>query len=351
MDLHPKFKAIFILIIIFSNLIIFHCQYNKSNRYEKLKTHRNSLKGFISLNFILEKLKEIVSDPENIIYFALGVMSVFNSSFDTFYKKIKTIFQYVRPCFEIINEIGMELPGAVDLNKLNENQIFKQVDSYFFAVENKEEYCNLVQEEIRETFIEANGERNGNSRDWKSNFNKIPVLPYVTYWIYSKIISDEEKCKIIYLQQTPKTQNKIVEIFGSLREYEYQCIYFSGVNCEDLNSEQFGLLNFILKVYNHYKIIDSAKTCIINLITSAEPSNPLRKIYEEYILNYVIDSVFGFFIKIFDLDYFKWMKIVYDIINLGYELAELYERVTEDLPFKFGQIFGKVIIILKSLFE
>lgn len=39
----------------------------------------------------------------------------------------------------------------------------------------------------------------------------------------------------------------------------------------------------------------------------------------------------------------------YYLIELGLQLKELYDEITEDVPFKIGKLVGKAIVIAESL--
>ena len=61
--------------------------------------------------------------------------------------------------------------------------------------------------------MKATEEGFGNSDDWKSTYNKVPLLLSMTYWVSSKVVSK------IYIN-APNTQNKIRSKYSSLMEYE-----------------------------------------------------------------------------------------------------------------------------------
>ena len=97
------------------------------------------------------------------------------------------------------------------------------------------------------------------------------------------------------------------------------------------------------------ELIDKTKFCLVNMFNLGEKNEPVIKIFEKSGLNDALATAVWTIENIFTFGAWGEIKGGYYIIQLGLDIAHAYQLTTEDLAFKIGKIFGKGMMIGKSL--
>ncbi len=151
-----------ILLVIISNSILNNCDKinrvkNRRNQFKHNSKHHKVLSK--AQIFIFDKLSEYATEPKNIFYFSLGILSVLNSSWEKFYKDIKPKIEHFEPCVKSVknflpnDDSNKEKEENGELEKQKEN--YKTFESEFLKRPNKEAYCKIKQSKIKKNYKKA----------------------------------------------------------------------------------------------------------------------------------------------------------------------------------------------------
>lgn len=210
MKLTKNLKALILLFIICFNSV--ESTYKNSLKLRKIRINRSSKtskksKNGTIMSTVFNYLKKEVTDPENILYFVLGVLSVFWTSIEEFYHKfrpkvgiLKTCISAAKISFKVVSET---LDQKDDEDKELEKN--RELLSFLAAMESKEKqknYCEKVKREIDNVFDEAELKKNDR------NYGPLDLL--LLWWNQNgkkSFVSNEEYCDQVDILK--KEENKI----------------------------------------------------------------------------------------------------------------------------------------------
>jgi hypothetical protein len=341
-----KIKVYLLLTILLSNMLIFNCDQIKRSKIRS-KLSRNRSKGV--LDMITNTLKGLVTNPENIFYFILGIITVFHSSAEDFYKQVKSVIDRFRPCleaslkmFERVDElVNPEEKAELD-KKANE---VKQVDYMFPKEVDKEKYCENRKEQIEDYY--------------KSAVKEMPemkgadtgIFSYIAsagIWFHYKSESMRNKCEMFKILNAKKTEQEIIKNYHNIYQYISQCYFFLELDCDEFKPDTGSIWGFITMAYKYYSLYGSTKECIANIFKNHPDDKNLLKVDHSFAIN-AASTIVGAVANILTLGAWGGVKGGFYLIQLGVDLYNFYNKKTEDIPFNLGKLFGKGILAAKSL--
>lgn len=285
-----------------------------------------------------------MTDPENILYFGLGVLSVFNTYFDTLYRNIQPVIAKFRQCATSVVDAIKLVGTTLETKDKEEDSISKDKNIIEFLANMKDNasqiaYCKKVKAENEEIYDRAEVKKNDRDYDIFDLF----ALFFKTT-VGKKFATSTEYCQQVYTLK-PKHQAEIAERFTSIENYIQQCMYFKELDCDKINAEP-GIMDFIGKAYKYYKVINSVKTCIVNVLGSDDTkSNQFQKSF----LHDIIAGAVGVTANIFTFGAWGGIKGGYWLIQLAIDLKTAYDDTMKDLAFNIGKLIGKGVMIAKSI--
>lgn len=344
MKFGKQLKAILILFIICISALQNNCRRSKFTSNKLLKSKSKTVNKSKALGFIWDYLKNKMTDPENILYFVLGVLSEFSSFFETLYKTIQPWIKKFRPCVEAVIDTFKEVAAKIEEKTKEQEEIERNTELMALYTKTKDPalqkaYCVKVKQENENIFAQAEVKKL--DRDYDV-FSLIGLLFNTT--VAKSFASSKEYCERVFILKN-KDQNNISLSYGSLEIYMTQCMFFRDLDCDKFTTET-GFGNFIGKAYKYYTIVSNIKTCITNAI---EIDKDTASTFTKSIVFDSIKGGAGLVANIFTLGIWGGVKGGYYIVRLAVDLAKAWENLTDHLAFTLGQTFGKGIMIAKSI--
>lgn len=370
MKLVKNFSGILILVLIALNIFVSSCEKIQFSKSKKLTRNKYQKKSFYKarvniIRTILDKLEKALKDPQNVIFFSLGVTSEFVADAEKAYKEIKDIIGTFSPCYSVISK-------AYEAYKLNEseneiknlasNTSMKLVEENLNKQLDKKEYCQNIQKEIHKTFIDATFEqepKNDGIYGALVKFTPDSLLD-ISYTIASKVVDNEEFCGRPIWGNCPILQAQLIKKFNNLDEYYKECKFFSSLDCNVFSPEKIDtslwteIWVFIKKAYSYYKLVKTTAKCMNNLFKESKDdklknAKIANKIFnEEEIIKNALATTIGIITNILTFGTWGGIQGGYYIVDLALKIKEFYDKFSEDLEFKIGKLVGKAIAIAKG---
>lgn len=342
MKLTKEIKAIFLLIIICLNAVESSTKYTSvrlSKRVHHKKSKNRSKDGEETiLSQVIKYLKKEITDPENILYFVLGVLSVFWESIEEVYHNLKPKLGVLKTCisaakisFKMISEA---LSNDEEDAALEKNEDLLKFIAAMGTKDKQKDYCLKVQSEIDQIFDEAELKKNDR------NYGPIDLL---VLWFNQNgkksFVSNKEYCDQVDILKK-RRQINIIESYGSIKQYKQQCIYFKDLDCQTMEVET-GIIDFIKTAHKYFKYVHTIEKCIVKVLGEND--------FIEESIKSALSSVAGFAANIFSFGAWGGIKGAYKIFKLAKDLKKKYDDFKKDLAFNVGQIVGRGIEIAKSI--
>lgn len=133
-------------------------------------------------------------------------------------------------------------------------------------------------------------------------------------------------------------------------KFEYECKIVDKLDCQKM-TEKKGVFDFISKIYSYYSLGNDLINCIKTKIpesTSNENDNGLIKKAAELTFGIAMGFVRAA-ANFSTCGIWGLIKSTYYILKFVYDLYKLASEYINDPAFKLGQLFGKGIMIVKSM--
>jgi len=256
-----------------------HKSQTKSHRRSSSKVHsrRNVTKFDLKEKAmeIFEKLKEYLTDPINIFYFILGIISSFNDKVESIYNKIKEYVEAIEPCISTFKtayeayktykqpEVSLKIPEAL-----------REVEEAFNKIDSKKQYCEKTKEQIETNYERAMDEHLKNQGIVGETVSSIAPKFFKSLAIktFGKLNDNWNYCMFIRYGECPHMKMEIKKIYKNPFTYEKQCIYFHELDCDNFKPEVNGLWEFIKKADSFYSFVETCGTCIYNIVNGVNAS-------------------------------------------------------------------------------
>jgi hypothetical protein len=346
-----KIAKIILILVVLLNVFVGNCE--RVNRYKRernrrLKHHRVAMKAKNIFETIQSKLSEFAADPWNILYFSLGILSIFDSTIEEIYEDVKTKKGIYENCLETVKKaFPANFNSESDMNDTNigENQAVQNPqirefeNNFQMMKEQKSDFCNKMQEQLYKNYWEAhrlNTQHDIEIPDWEHTLNG--------YWRYHTS-SWEDICSYKPERATSKFEEIIEKKFRSVDDYKQQCLFFGQMDCSAFDQNVTSTWDFIFKVKKYYDTAMNAKNCVMGVYSTDQnddnsTGNSSPSVTWEWASSYMTTVLNAYTMG--------GIKAVYYLAELAYELSTIPDLV-EDIPFKIGQIFGKAARIVKTL--
>lgn len=335
---------------------------SKSKRHRS-HSKRNHTKFDMKLQAaqLFEKIKAFVSDPSNIFYFILGIISAFNEKVEGIYHKIKDFIGAIKPC------IATFKTAYAAYAKLTEGPIeshisgpLKNVEEAFNKHEGKKEYCEKTKEQIYQNFENALDEDIKNQGIIGEVYSKMTpgIIKNLTTKIISSTSSEWNYCMSIRYGKCPLMQEEILKKYKNPFIYEQQCLYFHNLNCNNFSPDTNGLWEFVKKADKLYDFLGTSGKCIHSIVnevegTSGDKSQEFRNLLKEIfpkdqLIKDAMAAAIGVILNITTLGAWGGLKAGYYILDLSEKIEKYYKDALKDAPFKIGNILGNGMLIAKT---
>ena len=343
MKLTKQIKAILLLVIICVNAVESSSKYTNV-RLSKRVHHKNNKSSSKDdneetiLSQVMKYLKKEITDPENILYFVIGVLSVFWEALEEVYHKMRPKIAVLKTCISA-SKISFKLISEALSNDEEDSALEKNEDLLKFIAamgtkEKQRDYCLKVQSEIDQIFDEAELKKNDR------NYGPIDLL---VLWFNQtgkkSFVSNQEYCDQVDILKKRRQMN-IIEKYGSIKQYKQQCIYFKDLDCQTMEVET-GIIDFIKTAHKYFKYVHTIEKCIVKVLGEND--------FIEESIKSALSSVAGFAANIFSFGAWGGIKGAYKIFKLAQDLKKKYDHFRRDLAFNVGQIVGRGIEIAKSI--
>lgn len=344
MKLTKNLKALILLFIICFNAV--ESTYKNSMKLRKIRISRSSKTSKKSkdgegsiMSTVFNYLKKELTDPENILYFVLGVLSVFWSSIEEFYHKFRPKVGILKTCISAAKISFKVVSESLDQKDDEDKELEKNHEllTFLAKMESKEKqknYCEKVKREIDGVFDEAELKKNDR------NYGPLDLL--LLWWNQNgkkSFVSSQEYCDQVDILKKYRKQN-LIEKYGSLQQYKQQCIYFKDLDCETMEVET-GIIEFVSKAYKYFKYVHTVEKCIVKVLGESD--------FIQDTISDLLTGAAGFAANIFSFGAWGGIKGAYKIFKLASDLKKSVEKFRHDLPFNVGKIVGRGIEIAKSI--
>lgn len=360
-------SIIFIILISFDTIsanVSKTSEFRKSRSKLSRKGHKTHAKKFnikTAIGSIFSKLNDFITDPFNIFYFLLGVMSAFNDNVDEIYKKIKDFKEAIDPCINTLKtayntyKSYTEKPNTEEISKP-----LKEVEVAFNNQENKKEYCEKTKHEIDANYektIEEHIQHQGLIGETYNSITPAFMKSFATKMV-GKVVGDWDYCMAIRYSQAPKMQAHIKKVYKNPFTYEKQCLYFHKLDCDTFKPEINEVWELVKKADKLYDFVLTTGECIQNIVAGVKPDsedkvknfvNLLKEILpRDKIIKDTMAAVIGVVLQIATLGSWGGLKAGYYVLDLYEKIKKYYDDVTGDAAFNIGKTLGTGLIVAKS---
>lgn len=312
-------------------------------------------KGPPSFADILNILNTLVKkSAENVLFLIFGVISEFVDGFD----KVLDSFEKLNKTTKVTKELASCFTGfgakkePVDLSK----SPFAAIEAKTGSVADKVKFCESFKENIHENYVKAEKEDAENNKSFWDAVSP-DFLNKAVYSIGGKLASKEEFCKKPVTNKCPKLRTVLTKKFGSMKEYERQCLYFHSKDCDDFSPKTAGVKSFANDAYNYMSGLLKAGTCLNEKLSSNSSPGIIQA-----------KAIIGKFFNAQDFVQSAMKGVLGTVANVltgglwggvkgGYYLVKLVNKVNNfkansvdhKTIYLVGKIIGNCIMIVKSI--
>merc|ERR1712032_369464 len=345
---------------------------------KRTKSNSKTLGDSLSAsNIFMKTLTAKITNPLNISYFLMGIMSEWISGVHEVYLKVKKVEKVLLPCEKLIGDLWKIVEGnPTDAKQLNEQKDLKDKEANLNIKAEKQK-----KEEDNPTVKKENCEKLKIKLDliadtYMDNFHKDTSLMYGPYTEEQKKKMKKENDLIlcsgpIDFDPTGKVKKQILEDFDSLENFEEVCKDLRGNNdCSKYHPDNNGAWELIKKTAKYAKLLDDGADCVKNVLMGEKKSgvqltpaeaNLVKDLHETAKKVFSAWSMFKTAAKqagAFILNYMSFgiagaLKAAWNILRLVKNIftfvKDVAEKVMDDMPYHIGKIVGIVLKIMKNL--
>lgn len=308
---------------------------------------------------LFDQIKTLATDPHNIFYFILGILSNFNDGVEKIYQKIKDFISEIDPCIDTLKTAY----GAFAAIPVDQQQIsgpLKSVEEAFNKTNGKKQYCENTKSQIDQNYEKAVAEHIKHQGLLGETYNLMApnILKQFTTKILTTMSSDWNYCMFIRNGECPIMQKEIKRIYKNPFTYETQCLYFHKLDCGNFVPETNGLWEFIKKADKLYDFIETAGKCIYNIVNGVNGKsadklqkfgNLLKEIFpRDKLIKDAMAAAIGVVLNIATLGAWGGLKAGYYLLDLAEKIEKYYKDQLGDAAFNIGVLMGRGILIAKS---
>lgn len=346
--------------ILSNNLIECSNKAHSTKRAKRSHTTRNvaaraTVGTGITFSDIISKMEAIfVKSKTNILYFIIGILSEFIPGLDAVFTNYIKLDEATKvtdkflPCFE-------KFKTSVQDTKNLASSPFSDMEAKSGSAAKGVKFCEEFKKTIFDYFVAAEKEDYADKAGIWDKMTPEWVLT-ASYNIGGKIASLDKFCKIIATSRAPKTKAIIIKKFGSVKEYEKECLYFHEKDCDNYNPAAAGIKVFAQKAYSYVSGIVDVGKCVYTLFDSGADPNIIKAkliIGKLFTVNNFIDAAMGGMVglvaNILTFGIWGGLKGGYYIVQLVNKIASYREAAKLSTnAFQIGKIIGNCIMIVKS---
>ena len=370
MKLTKKKFSIILILLIGLNSITSTSLSIKSNKKSLSKRNRVKLSSKEASDFLLKKLKEQVTDPLNISYFVMGILSEWFPGVDKLHQEVKKIHKFFSSCEDFIKEAWAILHGkSISKNPAKKKEEEKEIN------ENKEKKKKVKEQISKIEFDDKTQEQR------KQEFCKNTKAALEKVWkiavdeLFKTKSSNEKKSKLLGANDEKPKQfcdfplysasalKEINDQFENKENFTEICIEFRENNdCSKFKPDNEGAWNFIKKTLKYGIFVKNGATCIVNLLKKGGKDDAKGIPENQEISKLANDALgawssikaafkeFGAFVAhILSFGVWGVLRAAYNLLKLGANIFKLAANVVTDFPYHIGKLVGTVIKIVKAL--
>lgn len=367
MKITNKHLTLILILLIGLNSITSTSLSIKSYRNKSLsKRNKTYLTSKEASDMLLKKLKEQITDPLNISYFIMGIVSTWIPKVEDLYKEVKKIKNFFDPCKDFITEIWDMVKGkskTTDPDKQKEQAKIQekkqkhkeQIEKLEKPEKNKEEdeqkFCKKTEEILDKMYrISVDDLFQHKSKNEKSSVLRSAADQKPEYLCEFTIAS-----KVAV--------KKIIEEFETVEHFTDVCLSFRKENdCTKFKPDNTGAWNFIKKTLKYGILVKNGASCLVNIMkkggkdeskgTAENPqitalANDAFSAWSS--IKVALQEAGAFVAHILSFGIWGVLRAAWNLIKLAKNIFELVSDFAEDFPFRIGKLVGLVLKICKAL--
>jgi hypothetical protein len=307
-----------------------------------------------------------LTDPENITYFIMGILSNWLPKIKDLYLKIKKIKHFFDPCYVAITKTLKMIRGTSvesdpakkedhDKEQAKIQEDIQKQETRIQSAENddnakpekKAKACKETKELLEKIFTKAYNQRYSHLSKNERDANMRGIIG----------TNNPKLCETALSPESEKAQKLIKKNFDNEEHYSEVCKIFRETgDCGNFNPDNSKAWNYIKKTLKYGLLVLSGGKCMFNLIKgggvthNVEISSLASTAIGTWAITKSVFKEFGsFLLHIFTFGVWGVIRAAWNILILALKMKILISNFVEDIPFKLGELVGLGIKIAKAL--
>ena len=350
-------------------------QLNKRTFSQKRSEIKTKLTSKEAAKVVLKKLKTELTDPVNIAFFIMGMLSNWFPKVEDLYIKIRSLDFFFSPCISLIKQAWAMIHGTskeTDESKKEqhdkeENEIKQEKDLQENKIKEmetkddqstsdaKKKLCEKTKEIVHEIW-RATLDATKMSKNEKDAYDRGSIKKNALYYCSYPTSVKFENLKALKL---------IKEYFDGPEHFLSVCLSIRENNdCGNYNPDNKGAWHFLKKIPKYGLLFLKGGFCVVKLIKAGghDPDSGTQKNEEiSNLASTAIDTVEitkeifrqigSFLLHLVTFGIYGALKAAWNIMKLIYKIYDLISHLLFDIPFKLGTIVGLGLKTISTLIK
>jgi hypothetical protein len=344
-----------------------------SRRKSEIKTKLTSTEA---AEVVLQKMKTELTDPVNIAFFIMGMLSNWFPKIEDLYLKIKHLVFFFNPCYKAIKQAWEMIHGtsqetdqskkenhdreqsevlvniASEENKLNE---FETKDDQA-TPEERTQLCEKTKKIVHKIWrltLDANDSLSKNYRD--STDRGSDSITAQDYCGYPSIVRYDNKKALKLMNENFDSPEHFYSVCMNIRE---------NMDCGNYRPDNKGAWYFLKKIPKYGLLVLKGGFCVVHLLkvgghdpASGTPKNEeissiaSTAVGTVEIAKLIFSQIGSLLLHIVSFGIYGALKAAWNIIKLVFKIYVLISHLLFDIPFKLGSIVGLGLKTISTLIK